>query len=162
MPYLCVLEKNTTMKKFFLLGLLGILTLLACDDQRPQSEIDDEKIRDYLKANNLTAEKDLSGIYYIIERPGSGNNPNISSYIKVKYKGYLLDGTVFDQTEGDETVQFSLSGNITGWQIAVPLLKPGGKGTFFIPSIWGYGRFGTGIIPGNSVLIFEIELISFR
>lgn len=151
------------MKKFFLLSIVTILTLLACDDQRPQSEIDDEKIRDYLKANNLTAEKDVYGIYSIINPPGTGNNPTASSVVKVKYKGYFLDGTLFDESPGDETRQFSLGGGvIPGWQIAVPLLKPGGKGKFFIPSGYAYGRYGSGTIPGNSVLIFDIELISFR
>lgn len=151
------------MKKFFLLATLCVFTLLACDDQRPQSEIDDEKIVNYLKANNLKAEKDIYGVYSIIERPGSGDSPTSASIIKVKYKGYLLDGTLFDESPGEETRQFSLSsGVISGWQIAVPMLKPGGKGRFFIPSGLAYGRYGNGSIPGNTVLIFDIELISFR
>lgn len=151
------------MKKFLLFSLLAIFTLLACDDQRPQADIDEDKIKDYLKANNITAQReDYSRIYYVIHTPGTGNNPTPSSFVKVKYKGYLLDGTVFDQTTGDETIDISLQNTISGWQIAVPLLKPGGKGTFYIPSGWAYGRYGSGAIPGNEVLIFDIELISFR
>lgn len=151
------------MKKFLLFPALIILTFLACDDQRPQADIDEDKIKDYLKANNITAQRDeFSRIYYVIQTPGTGTNPTANSYVKVKYKGYFLDGTVFDQTEGNETLDISLQNTIPGWQIAVPLLKPGGKGTFYFPSGWAYGRFGSGAIPGNEVLIFDIELISFR
>ncbi len=150
------------MKKFFLLASFAVLTVLACDDQRLQSDIDDENIRNYLKANNLTAEKHTSGIYYIIETPGTGDNPNAGSIVKVKYKGSLLDGTVFDKSIENEPLQLSLQNVVAGWQVAVPLLKPGGKGKFFLPSGWGYGRFGSNNIPGDSPIIFEIELISFR
>ncbi|MFN7118749.1 MAG: FKBP-type peptidyl-prolyl cis-trans isomerase [Saprospiraceae bacterium] len=150
------------MRSLFLLGLLAILTFLACDDQRPQSEIDDELIRNYLRDNNITAERHSSGIYYVIQTPGTGSSPVANSLVKVKYKGYFLDGTVFDQTDGNNTLDISLQQTISGWQIAVPLLKSGGKGTFYIPSGWGYGRFPPAGIPANAVLIFDIELISFR
>jgi FKBP-type peptidyl-prolyl cis-trans isomerase len=157
------------MKKLLLFPLLAILTLLACDQQRPQSEIDEEKITNHLKASNITnVIRHSSGIYYIITQEGTGSNPNTTSFVKIKYKGYLLDGTVFDQTDGNETLDISLQSTISGWQIAVPLLKSGGKGTFYLPSGWGYGsrdqldRDGKVVIPGNSILIFDIELISFR
>ncbi len=81
--------------------------------------------------------------------------------MKVKYKGYLTDGTVFDQTTGSLSATFSLSGLIEGWQEGIPLLKKGGKGTFFLPSALGYGPSGAGSIPPNTVLIFEIELLDF-
>ncbi len=150
------------MKQLLLLTLLVSLFFVGCKDQRPQSEIDDELIRNYLQESNITAERHASGIYYVIHTPGTGSNPVANSVIKVKYKGYLLDGTVFDETTGNQTVDESLQAFISGWQIAVPLLKPGGKGTFYIPSGWGYGRFPPAGIPENAVLVFDIELISFR
>lgn len=151
------------MKRFLLLPLLAILTMLACDDQRPQAEIDEEKISNYLKEKSITAQRDeYSGIHYVIHTPGTGTNPNATSYVKVKYKGTFMDGTVFDETKGTETLDISLQQTISGWQIAVPLLKSGGRGTFYIPSGWGYGRYGREGIPENEILIFDIELISFR
>lgn len=150
------------MKQFLLLALLAIVSFLACDDQRPQADIDDEIIRNYLKEKNITAERHSSGIYYVIQTPGTGDNPVANSVVKVKYKGYFLDGTIFDETTGNQTVDESLQGFIPGWQIAVPLLKAGGKGTFYIPSGWAYGRFPPAGIPENAILIFDIELISFR
>ena len=82
--------------------------------------------------------------------------------MQVRYKGYLLDGAVFDETTGNNTVVFFLSQVIRGWQVAVPLLQKGGKGMFIIPSGLGYGRAPQPRIPGNSILIFEIELVNFQ
>ena len=101
-------------------------------------------------------------MYYIIEEPGTGPNPTINSEVLTRYKGYLLDGTIFDQTPGSESRTFFVSQVIPGWQIGIPLLKKGGKGIFFIPSGLGYGPFDRPGIPGNSVLIFETELVDFQ
>lgn len=151
--------------------LLPILFLgvffVSCDKDeqnltyQQQLEADEEAIEDYLAQNNLTAEIGDFGMRYIIEEPGEGPNPTSTSSIIVKYKGYLPDGTVFDESEAS---QFSLSssGLISGWRIGVPLLKKGGKGTIFLPSSLGYGELGTGATIGpNQILIFDIELINF-
>lgn len=128
-----------------------------------QAENDDEVIRKYLLDNGLTAEKHSSGMYYIITEPGTGDNASSNSVVTVKYKGYFTNKTVFDQTKNDTPVQFPLSNLIEGWKIGVPLLKKGGKGTFLFPSKLGYGPNGssTGAVPPNSVIIFDIELVSF-
>ncbi len=80
----------------------------------------------------------------------------------VYYKGYLTDEdeTVFEDT-GFDAVTIDLSNTIEGWQIAVPMLKPGGRGLFLIPSELGYGSSATSVIPKNSVLIFNINLVAF-
>jgi FKBP-type peptidyl-prolyl cis-trans isomerase FkpA len=101
-------------------------------------------------------------MYYIISEPGTGDNPSSNATVSVKYKGYFTNKTVFDQTKNDTPIQFSLSGVIEGWRIALPLLKKGGKGTFLFPSRLGYGTKGSsGVIPANSVIIFDIDLVSF-
>lgn len=127
-----------------------------------QAEYDDTVIQQYLKDNNLVAEKHSSGMYYVILEPGTGDNPSSSATVTVKYKGYFTDKKVFDQTKVDETRQFPLSNLIEGWKIAVPLLKKGGKGIFLLPSKLGYGSTGSsGGVPANTVIIFDIELVSF-
>lgn len=126
-----------------------------------QAENDDEVIRKYLADNNLTAEKHASGMYYIISEPGTGSNATSNSVVTVKYKGYFTDKKVFDETKNDAVAQFPLSNLIEGWKIAVPLLKKGGKGTFLLPSKLGYGTTGSGGVPPNTVIIFDIELVSF-
>ena len=142
----------------------ALLLVLGCNknDGPNQSVVDQETIEEYLATNQLNAERHESGIYYIIEEPGSGGSPNINSEVLVRYKGYLLDGTVFDQTPGNDTRTFFLFQVIEGWQIAIPLLKKGGKGTFIIPSQLAYGPVARPGIPANSVLIFETELVNFQ
>ncbi|HQU59879.1 MAG TPA: FKBP-type peptidyl-prolyl cis-trans isomerase, partial [Saprospiraceae bacterium] len=159
--YIC--KKKAIMKQFACLLLPILLLAMGCSkDVRPQSDIDEELIDAYLTENQITAERHSSGIYYIIEEPGSGGSPNIGSEVQVRYKGYLLDGTVFDETQGSQTAIFFLSNVIQGWQISIPLLMKGGKGKFIIPSQLAYGRYDRPGIPGNSVLIFEVELVNFQ
>ena len=147
------------MKYILLIPIL--LILLSCNKEDSQTEKDDQIIRDYLSENNIDATKHSSGLYYIITVIGTGNNPNANSEVTVRYKGYLTDGTIFDQTDGSSTATFGLGSLIEGWKIGIPLLKEGGAGTFFIPSALGYGSQGSGSIPANSVIIFDIELVSF-
>jgi FKBP-type peptidyl-prolyl cis-trans isomerase FkpA len=150
-------KKSKNMSRFFSFSILllafGLVTGCIPDPISPQEQlkIDVKKIEDYLADNNLVAQSTASGLHYIIEEPGSGGSPTLSSTVTVKYKGYLLNGNVFDQS-GNNSVTFPLSNLILGWQEGIP---------FFIPSALGYGRSGSGSIPGNSVLIFDIELVSF-
>jgi FKBP-type peptidyl-prolyl cis-trans isomerase FkpA len=155
------------MKNILLLLLPLMLLFSACDDNNnfvdlaAQAEEDEQLITAYLDSLQIDAIRHESGLYYQIEETGSGGSPTISSEVQVKYKGYLLDGTIFDQTPTNDTRFFQLRSVIRAWQIGIPLLEKGGKGTFFVPSNLGYGAFGSGNIPGNAVLIFETELIDF-
>lgn len=120
------------------------------------------KIKDFLIENELLSQADstLSGIYYVITEEGEGDSPTSTSEVTVNYTGYFADGTVFDQSNDPAT--FGLNGVIEGWQEVVPLLKIGGKGTFAIPSPLAYGVSGRGSIPSNTLLFFDIELVSFN
>lgn len=114
-------------------------------------------IQDYLDKNNLTAEKTDDGLYYIIDLPGSAKKPVSNSDVKVIYKGYLLDGTVFDESK--DGAKFNLSLVIPGWTRGIPLFGEGGKGKLIIPPNLGYGDNESASIPANSVLVFDIELV---
>ena len=150
------------MKKVLIFSLLAALMggTIAC-----KKDVDEDKlITDYLTTNKLVAEKTPEGVYYIIETQGTGSTttPTISNTVTVKYKGYLLNGNVFDknQTAG---ITYPLANLIKGWQIGLAKFKKGGKGRLFIPSAYGYGSAGSGsAIPGNSPLIFDIELVDFK
>jgi len=153
-------NKHSTMNKLFFPFLVLLLSTVASSCKlEDQSETDRMEIEQYLADNKLTATRHESGIYYNISNPGTGANPTLSSVVTVKYKGFLTNDKVFDQSTAG--VQFPLSNLIPGWQIAIPLLKKGGSGTFYIPSELGYGSSGQGSIPPNSVLIFNIDLINF-
>ena len=134
---------------------------IACNKDK-QADIDRDLIENYISENNIDAQSTEEGVYYIITQQGTSEEmPVISDEVEVKYKGYLLDGTVFDQTMGSQTFSSPLTGLIQGWQIGIPLIQKGGKATLIIPSELGYGSRAVGTIPANSVLVFEIELIDF-
>ncbi len=81
--------------------------------------------------------------------------------VKTHYKGTLIDGRVFDSSEGKDPISFKVNGVIPGWTEALQLMKVGSKWKLFVPPALGYGenpRPG-GIIEANNALIFEIELI---
>lgn len=126
-----------------------------------QLEKDKNIIQQYLSENNLDYKSTDSGIYYKIEKPGTGGHPVGNSVVNTHYKGYRLDGKVFDSSyERGEPIEFPLGNVIKGWQEAIPMLQKGGKGTFIIPSGIAYGAQGAGAdIPPNTVLIFDVELL---
>lgn len=104
-----------------------------------------------------------SGLQYKVITEGSGDKPTADDTVEVHYTGTLTDGTVFDSSvERGETIKFPLSNVIRGWTEGVQLMSPGAKYMFYIPSSLAYGDKGTGPIPGGSVLIFEVELISIE
>lgn len=151
------------MRKAYLLLIIICLSIAACKKSSvsaaQQASIDDAKIQAYIKANNINATKDASGLYYQVITPGNGSYPSSSSTVTVNYTGKLLDGTVFDS--GTLSGQ-SLSGLIRGWQIGIPYINTGGRILLIIPSGLGYGATATGSIPANSVLVFTIDLIGFH
>jgi FKBP-type peptidyl-prolyl cis-trans isomerase FkpA len=121
-------------------------------------------INTYLDAkgvNNVI--KDPSGLRYVITILGTGAKPVAASTITFSYTGkFLSNETTFDQSSS--AVSSLLSRLIKGFRIAMPLLPVGTKATLYIPSVLGYGPFtdSSGKIPGNSNLIFDIELVSVK
>ncbi|MDX2189769.1 MAG: FKBP-type peptidyl-prolyl cis-trans isomerase [Bacteroidota bacterium] len=125
-----------------------------------QRVVDDSLIKNYLTANKLTAKSTESGLYYIINKKGKGANPEKGNKVSVGYKGMLLDGSVFDESKGNN-FEFTLGVGmvIPGWDEGIALLNPGSKATLIVPSTLGYGPMPMGDkIPANSVLVFDVEL----
>lgn len=104
-----------------------------------------------------------SGLQYKILKEGNGEKPASDSKVTVHYHGTLLDGKVFDSSvDRGQPIQLTVNGVIEGWKEALQLMPVGSKWKLFIPSSLGYGdqaMQGSPIEP-NSVLIFEVELIS--
>jgi len=127
---------------------------------------DEGLINDYITSNNLKAEKTANGLYYVIDKPGSGGSPKAGQNVKVHYTGTLLDGSKFDSSKDrGKPFEFPIGQGrvIQGWDQGIPLFQKGGSGRLIIPSTLGYGDRGAGAkIPPNSVLVFEIELIDFK
>jgi len=132
------------------------LVLASC--AKDQFDIDQDIIAEYVADNNLDAEKTDSGLWYVINDPGTGTRPTLQDEVTVYYKGYLTNGNIFDQT-GLQPVSFPLANVIQGWQEGIPLFMEGGNGILIIPSNLGYGSRNAGSIPPNSVLVFDVELV---
>jgi len=120
----------------------------------------DQQITKYLAEKGINAKKQASGLYVFVEEEGSTEKPATSDYVTLFYKGYTLDGTVFDGTESDP-VNFPLFSLIPGWQEGIPHFGKGGKGKLIIPSNLAYGDRQSGDIAPNSVLVFDIEVVDF-
>ncbi len=101
-----------------------------------------------------------SGLQYKIEVEGAGISPEETDTVEVNYEGRLIDGTVFDSSyDRGESVKFPLNRVVKGWTEGLTYAKEGGKIQLYIPAELGYGQRGSGPIPGNSTLIFDIELV---
>lgn len=110
----------------------------------------------YIEENNLTTTELEKGVHIIIHEEGNNIKPNSNSVVTVGYEGRLTDGFVFD---ANAQATFNLGGLIEGWRIGLPQIGEEGSCTLFIPPSVGYGSAPNGSIPGNSILIFDIDLI---
>ena len=104
--------------------------------------------------------KTESGLVYKVLAEGSGENFTADQQIDLKYEGKLIDGKVFDSTNGDETRALSPNGVVSGFREALLMMKPGAKMIVVIPGDLAYGADGRGgMIGPNATLVFTIETI---
>ena len=150
--------------KFLLIGL-ALLALGCSDDdgddmfdEAAQFEADLEAIDQYIIDNGLVDDTlhHSSGIRYIIREKGTGIRARVGDQVKVDYAGRLLDDTEFDSGVLQQALNTRV---IHGWYFMLQEMDEGDKFTVFIPSRYGYGQNGSGSIPPNSPLIFEMYLI---
>lgn len=101
------------------------------------------------------------GVLYQVIKSGTGTRcPNVRSIVTVRYKGSLVNGRVFDDSSRQACPPaFRVRELIAGWQIALCRMHEGDCWKIYVPANLGYGPRTSGPIPGNSTLIFEIELI---
>jgi len=109
--------------------------------------------------------KDSNGIYFKTTKEGSGSKIGGRKNVACEYKGYLVDGRVFDQSKGRGPLEFVTDGGqmIPGFDIMVQDMKVGEKRTIVIPSELAYGPNGIpGVIPGGAYIAFDVELVRAR
>ena len=110
-------------------------------------------------------EKDENGIYFKTTKEGSGSKCGAGKKVATEYKGYFVDGRVFDKSEGRGPLDFVTAAGqmIPGYDVMVQDMKLGEKRTVVLPPDMAYGENGIpGAIPPNSYLAFDIELVSIR
>lgn len=148
--------------KYTLFALIFMLFISCSKEKEVDYTAKNEKeIVAYIAKNKLNAQRSASGLYYVINEPGTGAQPNANSTVTVAYKGYFTDGSLFDESK-PEGISFGLQQVIKGWTEGIAYFKEGGSGVLLVPSNLGYGSEGRSGIPGGSVLIFDVKLISVQ
>ena len=105
-----------------------------------------------------------SGLQYEIVTKAEGAQPKATDVVSVHYEGRLTDGKVFDSSiQRGSPIDLPVSGVIPGWVEALQLMHVGEKAKLYIPSELAYGaQSPSPAIPANSVLVFDLELLSIK
>lgn len=118
----------------------------------------EETIVNYLAENHIVAKSTESGLHYVILEKGDLEaQPSVHHSVTVSYKGYSLDGKVFDKSKSPIT--FPLSALILGWQEGIPLIGKGGIIQLFVPAHLAYESAPP---SNNGVIVFDVRLHDFQ
>lgn len=142
--------------KYLLILITAISFLSACneDEFSDWKHLNTKWLEEH--ASDEGFNKTESGLYYkIIHKSEGYHRPNLTSVIRVEYTGKLIDGTKFESA----TIRKYLYETIAGWQEGLRLMRDGSHFIFYIPANLAYGEDGSGNIPPNSVLIFDLKLL---
>ena len=153
-------------KTSFIITIVALMFFSACNSTKNLTEAE-IAIKDYLKEHKYKRAKPTdSGLYYIETLEGAGEQAEKGDIVRVHYTGTLLDGTKFDSSyDRNEPFEFTLGAGrvIKGWDEGIAMMKEGGKATLIIPSDLAYGNRAVGkVIPANSTLVFEVELVEIK
>ena len=163
--------------KFAAVAALSLVTLSACDNKKAESkkteapaaaakgytlsDADNARfMKDYEAREGV--KKTADGLLYLVIKAGTGAKAQSpSDMVTVYYKGNMIDGKVFDQTETGQPRTFPIGQLIPGWVEALSMMKEGDEWELAIPSQLAYGPEGAGggVIPPNQALVFSMTLL---
>lgn len=162
---------------FFKIGILVLFTAVivsGCGKDDPYADYTPEReaalIKDWLETM-VTNKKDIdttsTGIYYIVEKEGTGATVKAGDKVTVKYTGLFLDGTIFDASSshneaGTMTYVHKTDRLITGWEEGIEVMSKGTTAAILVPSAKAYGTTGYSSIPPNTPLVFVIEVVDIK
>jgi len=158
-------------KLIFDIELIRILDKKEIEKEQEQlkqkrKKEEEQKLQQYLKDNNITAQPTMSGLYYIEIQKGNGALVQAGDFLLVHYTGKYIDDEIFDSSHKREEPFYFQQGKaevIAGWEEGFSKMREGGKAKFIIPSHLAYGEKGYGkIIPPFSTLVFDVELIKVK
>lgn len=140
--------------KYLMILLMG-LVFFGCGD-KDEDEVKSLPTTDYIIQEGLDATELDKGVYISFIKKTTGRTPTVDNKIRVAYEGYLTDKTRFD---ANENATFILRNLIRGWQIGMKEMPVGSKAILVIPSNMAYGSRGSGIIPPDATIVFDVELL---
>ncbi len=161
--------------------LIADVTLEKIEDKKAIEQEEMNAITEYIGIKQLTSARELpSGILFELLEEGDGEKPETGALVKVNFKGYYLDGEVFDESEKDKPFEFFVGKNrvIPGFELGVEAMKEGDKARVFVPSHLGFGE-GVQVIPPAirkdflkeynirdlrpyEPMVFELELVDIQ
>ena len=147
--------------KQFPIYLLLVWMIFSC---KTYSESDikkfDEEITSFIKNKEWNMQKLESGLYYEIIVPGDTSATiKLTDNVTFGYKGSFINGESFQTVRTSQPVTFQARTLIAGWQDALSLIGNKGKIRIILPPHLGYGAKETGVIPANSILVYELEVV---
>lgn len=170
------MKQMKSLLKFSAIVLFAALTFSSCmKDDDPYAGYTQERenglIDDWITTmgeKKLDVDTTANGVFYIIDKAGTGDLVKTGDTLSVKYTGYFMDGTIFDASayHGDGTMTYihknANSRMIEGWEDGIEKLSKGSIGVFCIPSAKAYGPYGYSSIPPYSPLIFVLEVLNIK
>jgi len=147
------------------LAAMALIALASCTPEAstaPAADISTVTFASALGINLSAMTKTASGLYYQDAPAGTGTTAVAGNHVTVHYTGYLTNGSSFDTSIGKTPFGFTLGAGqvISGWDEGVAGMKVGGTRKLVIPPALGYGATAVGSIPANSVLVFNVQLLS--
>lgn len=141
-----------------------LFVLGSCSTYSDQEkELFDEQIQEYIDKENVEMEKLENGMYYTILSEGSGDRfIQLNDQVTFSYTGSFLNGEVFQVIPEENPLNFRVKELIIGWQDALSLIKENGEIKIILPPYLTYGDKNTELIPPNSVVVYELKVLSVR
>ena len=146
----CIKDDNTS------------FTCVPPDVTAPAGEV--TVLKAYLDSNHITAKQDSHGFFYTIDSSAStvATHPTACSYVTIAYTGKLTNGLVFDTATTQKPYYNNLANLVYGIHESIPFMKLNSTMNLYLPPSLGYGNFVNGLIPANSILIFNVTLVGFN
>ena len=166
-------EKGKGMKFYYEINLQDIVTRDEFAEEQANYQQEMERVRQqepeliaaYVQEKGIKTQPTADGLYIIVKKQGNGTKVAVGRQVAIHYTGRLLDGTVFDSSEGKEPLSYVVGqmGLIRGWEEGVMGQPEGTQLQLIIPSTMGYGSMGAGgMIPPYSTLVFDLEIVSVK
>ena len=142
-------------------ALYGDLYTYYCVNPQTQFEKDQNSIIEYCAEKVINPKRIPTGVFMLVEKNGRGPVMKWGEQVTAHYKGYFLDGRVFDSSyQKGKPITFKIGGMIKGWNDVLIMLSRGARVKLWIPSALAYGEKGfPGYVPPNTPLIFDIEVL---